>query len=109
MAANPLRKPESNSGYDLPPERPHDDEITNRSIILEEVAAVAKLQRKTLRPLTDDLKILKSGLDSLSFAVIVVRLEDRLGINPFTKSENAEFPETFGDLVAIYVKARSPA
>src|SRR5437870_5607784 len=107
MAANPLRKPESNSGYDPPPERPHDDEITN--LILEEVAAVAKLQRKTLRPLTDDLKILKSGLDSLSIAVIVVRLEDRLGINPFTKSENVEFPETFGELVAIFVKARSPA
>jgi acyl carrier protein len=90
-------------------ERLRDDGMTSRSIILEEIAAVAKQQRKTLAPLTDDLKILMSGLDSLCFAVIVVRLEDRLGINPFTMSENVEFPETVGDFIAIYVNPRSSA
>jgi acyl carrier protein len=83
-------------------------QMTSRSIIVEEFAAVAKLQHKTLAPLTDGLELLESGLDSLCFALIVVRLEDRLGIYPFTTSENIEFPETFGDFIAIFVNAESP-
>jgi acyl carrier protein len=86
-----------------------DVEMTNRSIILEEFATVAKQQKKALAPLTDDLVLLNSGLDSLCFAIIVARLEDRLGIDPFTISENLEFPVTVGEFVAIYGNAGSPA
>jgi len=46
-----------------------------------------------------------SGLDSLCFAVIVARLEDELGIDPFTMSEEIEFPVTFSDFVKIYENA----
>jgi len=50
----------------------------------------------------DGLELLHSGLDSLSFAILVSRLEDSLGINPFTASEDAQFPVTFGDFVNLY-------
>ena len=30
------------------------------------------------------------------------RLEDRLGVDPFTASEDAMFPVTFGDFVKVY-------
>jgi acyl carrier protein len=46
--------------------------------------------------------LLESGLDSLCFAVIVARLEDELGFDPFTASEDIEFPVTFRDFVEIY-------
>ena len=46
--------------------------------------------------------LLDSGLDSLGFAVLVARLEDRLGVDPFTASEDALFPVTFGDFVKVY-------
>jgi acyl carrier protein len=46
--------------------------------------------------------LLNSGLDSLSFAILVTRLEDSLGIDPFTESEDAQFPVTFGDFVNLY-------
>ena len=46
--------------------------------------------------------LLNSGLDSLGFAVLVARLEDQLGIDPFTASEDALFPVTFGDFVKVY-------
>jgi acyl carrier protein len=47
------------------------------------------------------LKLLASGLDSLSFAIIVASLEDEIGFDPFN-SEAVEFPITFGDFVRLY-------
>ena len=46
--------------------------ITN---LIEEIAAD---HNKTLKPLSDDLVLLESGLDSLCFAILVARLEDKL-------------------------------
>jgi Phosphopantetheine attachment site len=66
---------------------------------------VAREQQRTLAPLSDNLKLLQSGLDSLSFALIVTRLEDALGYDPFETAE--KFPVTFGDFVALY--ERKPA
>ena len=61
---------------------------------------VAREQQRTLAPLNDELKLLESGLDSLSFALIVARLEDSLGVDPFDTAET--FPVTFGDFVRLY-------
>ena len=58
-----------------------------------------------LARLTDDLELIQSGLDSLSFAIIVARLENALGLDPFTASEDALFPITFGELVGLYESA----
>jgi acyl carrier protein len=67
--------------------------------LVEEIAAE---QQVRVAPLTDDLVLLDSGLDSLCFAILVARLEDKLGIDPFTAAEDAYFPETFGDFVKAY-------
>jgi acyl carrier protein len=61
---------------------------------------VADQQHRKLAPLSDDLKLLQSGLDSLSFALIVARLEDSLGFDPFDAVDR--FPVTFGDFVKLY-------
>jgi acyl carrier protein len=66
---------------------------------------IAREHGKTLAPLSDDLVLLDSGLDSLGFAVLVARLEDTLGIDPFTTAEDAMFPLTFGDFVKVYENA----
>ena len=52
-------------------------------------------------PLTDDLVLLESGLDSLCFAIIVATLEDELGFDPFTEAEDVYFPVTLGRLRAL--------
>jgi acyl carrier protein len=52
--------------------------------IIEQMAQVAREHGKILAPLKDDLQLAECGLDSLGFAVLVARLEDRLGIDPFT-------------------------
>jgi len=66
---------------------------------------VAKDQRKKLAPLSDDLVLLESGLDSLCFAILVARLEDALGVDPFSAAEDAEFPVTLGDFIKFYEDA----
>ncbi len=70
--------------------------------ITEQMEQIAREHGKILAPLRDDLVLLDSGLDSLGFAVLVARLEDRLGIDPFTASEDVQFPVTFGDFVKVY-------
>ena len=69
---------------------------------MSQFRSVAKEQNKELPPLSDDLVLLDSDLDSLCFAVIVARLADELGIDPFSASEDMEFPITLGDFVKVY-------
>jgi Phosphopantetheine attachment site len=76
-----------------------------RLTILSELAEVAKEQNVELPPLSDDLVLLESGLDSLGFAILVARLEDRLGSDPFSASEEVYFPVTLGDFVTVYEHA----
>lgn len=52
--------------------------------------------------LKDDTVLLDSGLDSLGFAILVARLEEELGFDPFVEMEQAVYPTTFGEFVAIY-------
>ena len=68
-------------------------------------AEVAQEQNKMLAPLSDDLGLLETGLDSLCFAVIVARLEDGFGIDPFQTVSDEKFPVTFGDFVRFYEAA----
>jgi acyl carrier protein len=77
--------------------------MTVRAAIVTTFEEVAKEQKRKLSPLSDDLKLLHSGLDSLSLALIVARLEDSLGVDPFEHAES--FPVTFGDFVTLYEKS----
>jgi aryl carrier-like protein len=76
--------------------------MTIRSTITAQIELIAASQNKTLAPLTDDLVLLESGLDSLCFAILVAQLEDELGFDPFTLSDDVYFPVTFGDFVKFY-------
>lgn len=53
-------------------------------------------------PLSAETRLLDTGLDSLGFAVLVVRLEDRLGYDPFMLMADAVYPRTLGEFTAIY-------
>jgi len=72
--------------------------------IVTQFEEVAKQQEKTLAPLSEELVLLDSGLDSLCLAIVVARLEDKLGIDPFT-ADDAEFPVTLGDFIRVYEDA----
>lgn len=74
-----------------------------RSIIAAILSEVADSSGVTIaEPLTDDTILLESGLDSLGFAMLVARLEEELGWDPFSLSENPFYPVRFGEFVAFY-------
>jgi hypothetical protein len=57
-------------------------------------------------PLADELKLLESGLDSLGPAIVVMRLADSLGIDPFSSAKSTASPVTFGEFVLMYESSR---
>ena len=63
--------------------------LTERDITLE-------------KPLSETTVLLATGLDSLAFAILVVKLEAELGYDPFLLMEEPVYPRTYGELVEIY-------
>ena len=76
--------------------------VNIKEIVLSKFREVAGEQRRTLAPLDDDRPLLECGLDSLCFAIVVVRLEDALGFDPFGLGDAVSFPVTLGDFIALY-------
>ena len=73
--------------------------------IMAAMRQIANEQQVTLPPIDDDLSLHETGFDSLGFAILVARLEDDLGVDPFTISDDATFPLTIGDFVKAYENA----
>lgn len=82
--------------------------MSTKATITAEIQKVAEEQMIILLPLKDDLVLLDSGLDSLCFAILVARLEDALGVDPFSASDDVSFPVTLGDFVKAYENAARP-
>jgi acyl carrier protein len=76
-----------------------------KSTVIDQIQEIAGENKKSLPPLTDDLVLLESGLDSLAIAILVARLEEVLGIDPFTDSDDVSYPVTLGDFVKFYEAA----
>lgn len=80
-----------------------------RQIIESAVRSIGVEQQRRFAPLTTDLPLLNSGLDSLAFALLIAKLEDELGVDPFTESDEIQAPVTFGDFVELYEHALAKA
>jgi acyl carrier protein len=74
-----------------------------KSTIFSVMQPIAEEQKVKLPPLEDDLSLHETGFDSLAFAILVARLEDDLGVDPFSLAEDAAFPSTIGEFVRAYV------
>ena len=84
-------------------------EMTIKSEVFTQVRRIGEEMKSHLPPLTDDLPLADSGLDSLAIAVLVARLEDTLGLDPFNDSQAGPYPVTLGDLVRFYEQAARPS
>ena len=73
-----------------------------KSAIIAEIDQIARDHDLCLSPLTDDLVLLRSGLDSLAIAILVTRLEETLALDPFTAAEHFPSIVTLGDFVRLY-------
>lgn len=73
-----------------------------RQQIVETLTDIFEEEELEAPTFTDDLLLLDTGLDSLGFAVLVTRLEDELGYDPFALLDEPVYPAKFGELVAVY-------
>lgn len=76
-----------------------------KATVISEIRRITEGDRKSLPPLTDDLVLLDSGLDSLGIAILVARLEETLGFDPFTEADDVAYPVTLGDFIRFYEHA----
>ena len=76
-----------------------------KATVISQIQEIADDNMKSLPPLSDDLILLDSGLDSLAIAILVARLEELLGFDPFTESDDMAYPVTLGDFIRFYEHA----
>ena len=74
------------------------------NIIRELFNEIYKTQKQGEEPLElqEETVLLETGLDSLGFAILVTRLDIEINYDPFSLSEEAYYPQTFGDFVRFY-------
>jgi len=73
-----------------------------KATVISEIQQIASDNKRSLPPLTDDLVLLDSGLDSLAIAILVARLEEQLGFDPFSETDDVAYPVTLGDFIRFY-------
>jgi acyl carrier protein len=76
--------------------------MSTRATILSEIETIAAQNGRQLAVLSDDIALVDTGLDSLCLAILVARLEDRLGIDPFSTSDRTDLPITLADFIRSY-------
>ena len=73
--------------------------------ILQDIIKDQKVELKS--EITDETVILETGLDSLGFAILVAKLDEQLGYDPFQLMEDGFYPKTIKDFVDCYEKFKS--
>jgi acyl carrier protein len=83
--------------------RPDQVDLNNTIVTcMQEIATLTDCQ--LVSPLQDSTVLLESGLDSLGFAMLVSRLEEELGYDPFVQMTEPVYPATLGEFLAVYQK-----
>ncbi len=83
--------------------------MDTRTIILEELTTLFEEEDLDVPALEDDTLLLETDLDSLGFAVLVTRLDERLGYDPFSLMDEAVYPATLKEFVDLYERFSSAA
>ena len=74
-----------------------------RTDIIKAISEIADMRGTNIVGLlVDETVLLESGLDSLGFAILVARLEEELGYDPFVLMDEPVYPRTLVEFVSIY-------
>lgn len=78
-----------------------------REVVVQEISTLLEEGGRPVPALDDDDVLMQAGLDSLSFAILITRLEDRFGYDPFTEMEVPVYPRTLQELTSVYAEHRA--
>jgi acyl carrier protein len=72
------------------------------SLVADLIGELLEEEGLPLPELAAETVLLDTGLDSLGFAVLVTRLEESLGYDPFSLMTEPVYPVTFSEFVEVY-------
>ena len=75
-----------------------------RTIILNEISVVFSEEGVTFDEGMLGLPVMDIGVDSLTYAVLVARLEVKIGKDPFTEQPERGYPKLLSDFVEAYLE-----
>ena len=75
-----------------------------REIILNEIIVVFSEEGVTFDEEMLGLPVMDIGVDSLTYAVLVARLEVKIGKDPFTEQPERGYPKLLSDFVDAYLE-----
>ena len=61
------------------------------------IQEIANMRGTEVVNLVNETILLESGLDSLGFAILVAKLEEELGYDPFALMDLPIYPRTYGE------------
>ena len=74
-----------------------------RENIIAAISDVAEMRGvQALSILADETVLLETGLDSLGFAILVAKLDEEFGYDPFVLNDQPVYPRTLGEFISIY-------
>ena len=77
--------------------------IDVREIVLDEIRIVFEQEGVTFNEEMLTRNVMDIGVDSLTYAVLVARLQSRLGQDPYTENPNLGYPKLLGDFLNAYL------
>ena len=75
-----------------------------RVAILDEIKVVFAEEGVTFEESMLGLPVMDIGVDSLTYAVLVARLEAKIGKDPFTEQPERAYPKLLSDFVDAYLE-----
>jgi hypothetical protein len=80
-----------------------------RETVISHIREIPSENCTRVGDLADNVALLDSGLDSPGIAILVARLEETLGFDAFTQSEDVFYPVPAGDFIRFYENAAGAA
>ena len=74
-----------------------------RQIVIHEIADLLKKEGVVCTGDSLNLGVMEIGVDSLTYAVLVARIESKTGRDPFTEDPSRAYPKLLSDFVNAYL------
>jgi acyl carrier protein len=75
-----------------------------RQIVIGEITEVFKEEGVVFNDTLLSQGVMEVGVDSLTYAVLVARLESKIGRDPFTENPQRGYPRILSDFVDAYLE-----
>ncbi len=74
-----------------------------RTSVIEEIIKTFEQEGVIFNEAMLEMGVMEIGVDSLTYAVLVTRLQNKLKRDPFTDNPNLGYPKTLNEFISAYL------